>query len=94
VLDSLTVKRKAHLKPVNSANGVFHIEAERLYQHPGTLHDVRLPSVQFDRWASRLSYHIARNSALANEARELMIESRGPPLWDHAGKLECAVNAL
>jgi hypothetical protein len=49
VLDSLTVKRKAHLKPVNSANGVFHIEVKRPHQHPGTLHDVRLPSVQFDR---------------------------------------------
>jgi hypothetical protein len=49
VLDSLTVKRKAHLKPVNSANGVFHIEVKLPYQHPGTLHDVRLPSVQFDR---------------------------------------------
>jgi hypothetical protein len=49
VLDSLVVKRKAHLKPVKRANGVFHIEIERPYQHPTTLHKVRLPSVQFDR---------------------------------------------
>jgi hypothetical protein len=48
VLDSLVVKRKAHLKPVERANGGFHIEIERPYQHPSTLHNEHLPSVHFD----------------------------------------------